>query len=197
MIRESLTSGSRYAFMGISPDGTFRWQRRSWTGGWTWSTTSTIGTLPYVWTPPGAHRQYALPLQFHRRYKLDAVELPQHHDGDEHLHWPRGRFRYLQRAEQFDVYQRNRYSVRPCPSRRVYENDARLRLAMLLVLLALTLPRAGTGPHPVPESDAAVASTHQDPRSPALASRLPRNRGNQPIDAGFSRGSRSGARPRS
>ena len=50
IIRESLTSSSEYAFMGISPDGTFRWQRRSWTGGWTSYTTSTIGTPPNVWT---------------------------------------------------------------------------------------------------------------------------------------------------
>jgi hypothetical protein len=50
IIRESLTSGSEYAFMGISPDGTFRWQRRSKTGGWTSSTTSFIGTPPNVWT---------------------------------------------------------------------------------------------------------------------------------------------------
>jgi hypothetical protein len=49
MIRESLTSGSEYAFMGISPDGTFRWQRRGKTGAWTSSTTSTIGTPPDVW----------------------------------------------------------------------------------------------------------------------------------------------------
>jgi hypothetical protein len=50
IIRESLTSGSAYAFMGISPDGRFLWQRRSKTGGSTSSTTSTIGTLPNVWT---------------------------------------------------------------------------------------------------------------------------------------------------
>ncbi len=49
MIRESLTSGSKYAFMGISPDGQFRWQRRSSTGGSTSSTTSIIGTPPNVW----------------------------------------------------------------------------------------------------------------------------------------------------
>lgn len=49
MIRESLTSGSKYAFMGISPDGQFRWQRRSSTGGRTSSTTSIIGTPPNVW----------------------------------------------------------------------------------------------------------------------------------------------------
>ena len=50
MIRESLTSGSRYAWMGISPDGTFRWQRRDNTGGSTSSRTSTIGTPPNAWT---------------------------------------------------------------------------------------------------------------------------------------------------
>ena len=50
MIRESLTSGSRYTFMGISPGGTFRWQRRSYTSGSTSSSTSTIGTPPNVWT---------------------------------------------------------------------------------------------------------------------------------------------------
>gem|GEM_PF-855831 len=49
IIRESLTSGSRYAYMGISPDGTFQWQRRSSTGGSTSSTTSTVGSLPNVW----------------------------------------------------------------------------------------------------------------------------------------------------
>lgn len=49
MIRESLTSGSRYAFMGISPDGTFRWHRRTSTSGNTSSTTSTVGALPNVW----------------------------------------------------------------------------------------------------------------------------------------------------
>ena len=50
MIRESLTSGSKYALMGISPDGTFRWQRRINTGGSTSTSTSTIGTPPNVWT---------------------------------------------------------------------------------------------------------------------------------------------------
>ena len=49
MVRESLTSGSRYAFMGISPDGRFRWQRRSSTSGSTSSTASTYGTVPNVW----------------------------------------------------------------------------------------------------------------------------------------------------
>jgi hypothetical protein len=49
MIRESLTSGSEYAFMGTSPDGRFCWQRRGKTGGLTSSTTSTIGTPPNVW----------------------------------------------------------------------------------------------------------------------------------------------------
>ncbi len=49
MIRESLTSGSKYAFMGIPPNGTFRWQRRNNTGGSTSATTSTIGTPPNAW----------------------------------------------------------------------------------------------------------------------------------------------------
>jgi sulfur relay (sulfurtransferase) complex TusBCD TusD component (DsrE family) len=49
MIRESLTRGSKYAWMGISPDGTFRWQRRSYTGFITSASTSTIGTPPNAW----------------------------------------------------------------------------------------------------------------------------------------------------
>jgi sulfur relay (sulfurtransferase) complex TusBCD TusD component (DsrE family) len=49
MIRESLTSGSKYAWMGISPDGTFRWQHRRYTGGSTSTSTSTIGTPPNSW----------------------------------------------------------------------------------------------------------------------------------------------------
>jgi hypothetical protein len=48
-IRESLTSASKNAFMGISPDGTFRWQRRASTGGTTSSTTSGTGTPPNAW----------------------------------------------------------------------------------------------------------------------------------------------------
>ena len=49
MIREGLTSGSEYAFMGIPPDGTFRSQSRNKTGGSTWSTTSSVGAPPNVW----------------------------------------------------------------------------------------------------------------------------------------------------
>jgi len=49
IIRESLLSGSEYAFMGISPDGTFRWQLRSQTGGLTSSTTASIVTPPNSW----------------------------------------------------------------------------------------------------------------------------------------------------
>ena len=63
MIRESLTSGSKYAFMGISPDGTFRWQRRSSTGG-----IDLVHHLDHRHAAkrldaPGAHRQHALRLQ--------------------------------------------------------------------------------------------------------------------------------------
>ena len=49
MIRESLTSGSRNAFMGITPNGSFRWQRRTNTGGNTFTSKSGSGTLPAVW----------------------------------------------------------------------------------------------------------------------------------------------------
>jgi regulation of enolase protein 1 (concanavalin A-like superfamily) len=49
MIRESLTSGSEYAFMGFSASGTFLWQSRSRTLNQTSSTTSTAGTPPNVW----------------------------------------------------------------------------------------------------------------------------------------------------
>jgi hypothetical protein len=49
MIRESLTAGSRYAFMGVSPGCTFRWQRRASTGGSTSATTSGSATTPKAW----------------------------------------------------------------------------------------------------------------------------------------------------
>jgi regulation of enolase protein 1 (concanavalin A-like superfamily) len=49
MVRESLTKGSEYAFLGISPDGTLRWQGRSKTGGSTLSAASTIGAQQSVW----------------------------------------------------------------------------------------------------------------------------------------------------
>lgn len=49
MIRETLAPGSKYAFMGISPDGTFRAQRRTVTSGSTASGTSGKGILPNTW----------------------------------------------------------------------------------------------------------------------------------------------------
>jgi sulfur relay (sulfurtransferase) complex TusBCD TusD component (DsrE family) len=49
MIRETLAPGSRYAFMGISPGGTFRSQSRSGTSGSTASTVSSAGVPPNVW----------------------------------------------------------------------------------------------------------------------------------------------------
>ena len=48
MIRENLTPGARNAFMGISPDGTVRWQRRSNTSGSTSSSTSGTSTNAWV-----------------------------------------------------------------------------------------------------------------------------------------------------
>jgi regulation of enolase protein 1 (concanavalin A-like superfamily) len=49
MIRESLTSGSRYAFMGISTSGKFRYQRRRSTGGSSSATGSSLSVLPNTW----------------------------------------------------------------------------------------------------------------------------------------------------
>jgi len=50
MIRESLASNSRYAFMGIGQNLAFRSQRRSSTGGNISSTTSVLSTPPNAWT---------------------------------------------------------------------------------------------------------------------------------------------------
>jgi hypothetical protein len=49
MIRESLTSGSKYSLMGLSPGSGLCWQRRNSTGGMT-STKAGSGTPPSVWT---------------------------------------------------------------------------------------------------------------------------------------------------
>jgi hypothetical protein len=49
IIRETLTSGSRYAFMGLSPDGTFRSQARSSTAGTTTALASGSGALTNTW----------------------------------------------------------------------------------------------------------------------------------------------------
>ena len=49
IIRETLTPGSKYAFMGISPGGTFRSQSRSSTSGSTASTVSSACAPPNVW----------------------------------------------------------------------------------------------------------------------------------------------------
>jgi hypothetical protein len=50
MIRESLTPGSKYVFLGISPDGTYQWQRRSTTSGSTGSATSSSSAGSNPWT---------------------------------------------------------------------------------------------------------------------------------------------------
>ena len=49
MIRESLTPGSRYVFMGLMGNQGYRWQRRSSSGGSTGASTSGTGTPPNAW----------------------------------------------------------------------------------------------------------------------------------------------------
>lgn len=49
MIRDTLTSGSEYAFMGVNGTGTYYWLRRSSTAGSTSSTTEGTGTAPNFW----------------------------------------------------------------------------------------------------------------------------------------------------
>jgi hypothetical protein len=49
MIRETLTSGSRYAYMGIVPGGGFRSERRSSTGGVTSYARAGPAKLPNAW----------------------------------------------------------------------------------------------------------------------------------------------------
>ncbi len=49
MIRDNLSPNSKYAFMGVSQDLKFRWQRRSSSGGNTASTISTASTPPNTW----------------------------------------------------------------------------------------------------------------------------------------------------
>ena len=49
MIRESLSPNSKYAFMGVSQDLLFRWQRRSSSGGSTSTTVATTATPPNSW----------------------------------------------------------------------------------------------------------------------------------------------------
>jgi hypothetical protein len=49
MIRETLTSGSRYAFMGVSPSGAFRSSQRNATSGSTSVTPGGTGSAPNLW----------------------------------------------------------------------------------------------------------------------------------------------------
>ncbi len=49
LMREALTPGARYAFMGLSGDGTVYWQRRASTSGSTTSNTSGSGTASNFW----------------------------------------------------------------------------------------------------------------------------------------------------
>lgn len=49
MIRENLTAGSRYAYMGVAPNLKFNWQRRSNTSGSTSTTAATLSAPPNAW----------------------------------------------------------------------------------------------------------------------------------------------------
>jgi regulation of enolase protein 1 (concanavalin A-like superfamily) len=49
MIRENLTSGSRYALMGITPNGNFRFQRRTSTSSNTSTLKSGSSSVPDSW----------------------------------------------------------------------------------------------------------------------------------------------------
>jgi hypothetical protein len=49
MLRETLTAGSPYSFVGMSADGNLRWQRRDATGSATVATTSSAVTPPNFW----------------------------------------------------------------------------------------------------------------------------------------------------
>jgi hypothetical protein len=49
MIRETLASGAKCVFLGISPDGVFRWQRRNRTGNKMSSTSVGSGLPPNAW----------------------------------------------------------------------------------------------------------------------------------------------------
>lgn len=49
MIRESLTTGSKYALMGLSPNSALRWQRRINTSSGTWNGKAGSGTPPNLW----------------------------------------------------------------------------------------------------------------------------------------------------
>jgi len=50
IMRETLTPGSKYAFMGMSPDGTIRSQTRTATLSGSSSVTAGVGTAPNIWT---------------------------------------------------------------------------------------------------------------------------------------------------
>jgi hypothetical protein len=49
MIRETLTGGSRYAFMGTSASGAIRWQRRSSTSNGTSAAKGGNAAFPNIW----------------------------------------------------------------------------------------------------------------------------------------------------
>ncbi|TCO85604.1 uncharacterized protein DUF1349 [Chthoniobacter flavus] len=49
MIRDTLTTGAEFAFMGVDGSNTFTWRRRSSTGGGTGSFTKGTGTPPNIW----------------------------------------------------------------------------------------------------------------------------------------------------
>ena len=49
MIRDSLAANSRHVFMGLTSTGSYRWVRRTSTGGSTSTSNSSSGTVPDTW----------------------------------------------------------------------------------------------------------------------------------------------------
>ncbi len=153
MIRESLTPGSRYAFIGISPGGRFRYQYRSATSGSTTTiSSSTVGTLPNIWLRLVREGSSFSGYQSVDGVKWTRLAVPRITMANSTLHRLRRRLRQFDDAEHGDVLECDGRSVEPS-DRGEGQMSAMKILTWLGVLGAVILFSQWVFPHaPQPDS---------------------------------------------
>jgi len=103
MIRDTLTAGSKYSFIGVNGSGAYYQQRRTSTGGSTGTATSGSGTPPNIWVRVTRSNKHPALLQEHERDELDAGGQPEHQHGIELLPGAGGRVGQRDEPERVEL----------------------------------------------------------------------------------------------
>ena len=122
--------------------------------------------------PPGAHRQQLYGYKSTNGTNWTLVYSGQHHDGNEYLRWPRGRFRQFQHAEHRHVYQCDSGPVSAALENvSIYENKIALGL-MVSLYWCWPCATSAVAPLLVPKDEPSDSADHASRTYPAPRSTL-------------------------